>query len=236
MNDAFRRLDAVGVIVPARDEQLLLPVCLGALERAVEELQQARPWMSVRVLVVLDSCTDASAEIVAASRHGGLSVQRRCVGAARADGVAEVRTLLAPVPEDRLWLATTDADSAVPSNWLVHQIELAEAGAEAVLGIVAVDSWDGRAPDVRAAWAAGYVAQDGHHHVHGANLGLRADVYREAGGFSALPLHEDVELIRSLPSGSRVVRTAGAPVRTSARRDTRAAGGFGGFLDELEAG
>ena len=39
------------------------------------------------------------------------------------------------VPEPgSLWLANTDADSVVPWNWLIHQVDLADAGADLVLG------------------------------------------------------------------------------------------------------
>jgi hypothetical protein len=34
----------------------------------------------------------------------------------------------------------------------------------------------------------------GHHHVHGANLGMSASAYGAAGGFPPLRTHEDVAL------------------------------------------
>ena len=51
---------AVGVIVPAHDEQDLLPDCLASLGRAVRALR-ARCGLPVHVLVVADACRDLEA-------------------------------------------------------------------------------------------------------------------------------------------------------------------------------
>jgi hypothetical protein len=84
---------------------------------------------------------------------------------------------------------------------------------------------------VRRAYEAGYRDCDGHRHVHGANLGVSAQAYAQAGGFSALQVHEDVALVDAvLACGAYVVWTAAPRVTTSARRDCRIEGGFGSFL------
>jgi hypothetical protein len=77
---------------------------------------------------------------------------------------------------------------------------------------------------------------DGHRHVHGANLAVRADAYRAAGGFAPLSLGEDRTLVAALEAaGYRVKRTTRNPVTTSARCRSRARGGFGDFLRDLDA-
>ncbi|MBJ7453841.1 MAG: hypothetical protein JHC71_17415, partial [Blastococcus sp.] len=58
--------------------------------------------------------------------------------------------------------------------------------------------------------------------------------YRAAGGFPALPVSEDVALVRALQEcGATILRTPAAPVLTSPRRVARARGGFGDDIDRL---
>jgi hypothetical protein len=71
-------------------------------------------------------------------------------------------------------------------------------------------------------------------HIHGANLGLTARAYRDAGGFPPLDVGEDRALVTALENrGYRVLRTPDAPVRTSARLHGRARGGFAAHLATL---
>src|SRR5690606_39684918 len=51
---------------------------------------------------------------------------------------------------------------------------------------------------VRAAFLAGERYEDGHPHVHGANLGVSAAAYRAVGGFPPLAAHEDQALVAAL--------------------------------------
>ncbi|MFG2833250.1 hypothetical protein ACGFWI_38470 [Streptomyces sp. NPDC048434] len=75
-----------------------------------------------------------------------------------------------------------------------------------------------------------------HPHVHGANLGVAAEVYQEVGGFPALPIGEDHALVSALErNGHRVLRTPHCPVETSSRLRPRAVGGFGAHLAQLAA-
>ena len=52
----------IGVVVPARDEAVLLPACLDGLAAAGEAVAGRA---EVHVLVVLDDCRDDSAAVVA---------------------------------------------------------------------------------------------------------------------------------------------------------------------------
>jgi glycosyltransferase involved in cell wall biosynthesis len=224
-------VQAVGVVVPARDEEELLPHCLDALNVAVA--QARRQGVHTDVLVVLDSCVDGSAAVAAARPWArSLEVAAGSVGRARAAGLAAVVARHWHVPRRRLWLATTDADSRVPPDWLVRQVALADRGADVVLGTVAVDDWSEHPPQVASRWRAGYSHRDGHGHVHGANVGLRADAYLEVGGFATLERDEDVALVAAL-AHRPVVRTGAIPVLTSARRGGRASGGFADHLAGL---
>jgi glycosyltransferase involved in cell wall biosynthesis len=222
-------VDVVGVVVPARDEELLLPACLDALHVAVAVLTD----VAVHVVVVLDSCVDDSAAVVAAypwvhvvETDGGN------VGSARARGVAHLLEQATDTPAERIWLATTDADSQVPPEWLTGQLAFARDGWEVVVGTVAVDDWSGHPPDTAPRWLASYRHVEHHPHVHGANLGCSAAAYLDAGGWSPLASEEDVALLAAL-AHRRVIRTATLPVVTSSRRDPRAIGGFGDTLRDL---
>ncbi len=210
----------IGVVVPAHQEERLLPACLASLAEAARHVREP-----VRVLVVLDACTDGTAAVAAAAGVASLSVRARCVGVARAAGAA---ALLA---QGARWLASTDADTVVDPRWLAHQVA---CGAEAVCGVVEVEDWSPHPDGVRRAFAAAYVDRDGHRHVHGANLGVSAAAYLAVGGWPPLPTGEDRALVESLlATGVGVRWSGGMRVTTSARRDPRAVGGFGDHLRGL---
>jgi len=221
--------DSIGIVVPAHNEQQLLPGCLRSLLAAAAQVP-----VPVRVVVALDRCTDGSAGVVASFADAGVRAvrsQQPGVGSARAVGVTE---LLATGSADRLWLATTDADSEVPPDWLVRQLAHARRGAEAVIGTVRVLDWSDQPAGVPARFAARYRPEFGHRHQHGANLAFTASSYLRAGGFASLDRDEDVDLIGRLEAlGCALVWAADLPVTTSARRDGRAPAGFAGYLAGL---
>ena len=221
-------IDVVGVVIPARNEEQLLPGCLDAIEVAAAAVP-----VPVHVVVALDRCSDDSASIVASYRSIHIvETAAGNVGAARRHGVERVLRLADGTAEDRLWLATTDADSVVPPDWLSGQLSLASCGWEVVVGTVIVDDWSDHPPETGPRWHATYRAVEHHSHVHGANLGCSAAAYLDAGGWSPLETDEDVALLAAL-AHRKVIRTATLPVLTSARRDPRAVGGFGATLREL---
>ncbi|HWG14897.1 MAG TPA: glycosyltransferase [Streptosporangiaceae bacterium] len=237
-------IETVGVVVPAHDEEELLPACLTALAAAAAVATAERPGLRVRIVVAADACTDGT--VAVARRAGALVVPltARNVGMARAAGLDELlRPGRAgwdgPAPEPgRLWLATTDADSMVPAHWLSDQLGYAEAGWDAVVGTVTVADWTGYADSTVQEFARQYGTwQDWHPHVHGANLGFTVAAYRAAGGFPALPTGEDRALIASVQArGFRVLRSAAVSVVTSARVRYRAPAGFGHDLATLNNG
>ena len=226
-------IDAVVVVVPSRDEQQHLEGCCAALLDAVHAAQAAHPALLVHVVVVLDATTDASADVVRRFPFTVVTIDAGSVGVARASGVRWALQELPTVPTELIWVATTDADSRVPPNWLTHQLASAEEYG-AVFGIVEVDDWSERGVGVAGAWRRAYTPRTGHRHVHGANLGVRADHYLAAGGFPPAGLHEDVELANRLQVEVPVLWSSEHAVTTSARRDNRVDGGFALFLDDLD--
>lgn len=210
----------IGVIIPAHNEEVCLAACLHSVQAAA-----AHPLLEaerVEIVVVLDSCDDSSRAIAEGFGVTVLEVQARSVGVARAAGAHAL------IEAGARWLACTDADTTVPSDWLATQLA---HDADAVCGVVEVDDWSLHHEQVRARYEACYTDCDGHSHIHGANLGVTSAAYLRAGGFPALACHEDVHLVRALQAlGARIAWSRSVRVRTSARVDFRAQGGFGSYL------
>ncbi|TWH38822.1 hypothetical protein L597_001200000600 [Micrococcus luteus J28] len=100
---------------------------------------------------------------------------------------------------------------------------------------------DVRQGPLRQAWLRGYRHEEGHAHVHGANLGLPWSLYEAVGGFPPVAEHEDVglaEAVRALAGERdggegrrvRVIATDTTRVLTSSRLEGRTPGGFSGYL------
>jgi glycosyltransferase involved in cell wall biosynthesis len=224
---------AAGVVVPAHDEEALLPACLAALRRTASALH-----VPVQLLVVADRCGDRTAEVARAGGARVISIQARRVGAARAAGMKELLRLTSGTDPSAIWLATTDADTVVPPGWLRRQLEYADAGWDVVLGTVTITDWDGHPAHVPGAFAERYAFGPGPHpHVHGANLGIRASAYLAAGGFRPLRTAEDHALLAAATEAGRAVVQAGdITVETSGRRWGRAPRGFSNLLRTLANG
>jgi glycosyltransferase involved in cell wall biosynthesis len=223
-------IEFVGVVIPAHDEEELLPACLLALAEAVRSLD----GVAVRVIVVADGCRDRTASIAREFGATVVEVAAHNVGEARVAGVREALRLGGDVDPGRVWIATTDADTIVAADWLRRQLLLAGSGWEAVVGTVTVTDWSGRAAQVRHRFEEGYRSWAGTHpHVHGANLGFSGRAYLAVGGFAALRTAEDHALVEAFEAaGRRVLRTNSVTVVTSAR-ESSTPGGFGAFLTSL---
>lgn len=232
----MNRLRSVSVVVPARDEELVLDACLRSVLEARDTLRGGRPELEVRVVVVLDRCVDGSAAVVAGHPSvESVVVAAGCVGVARAVGCERSLDEALGRGGDltRTWLVSTDADTVVPPAWLVTQVRLAEEGRDLVLGTVEPQGVDGH---LLTRWRQRNRLREGHPHVHGANLGVRGSRYVEAGGFPAVDVHEDVLLAEAVKaSGAPWVATDTTRVRTAGRLDGRVDGGFATYLRDLAA-
>lgn len=221
---------AVAVVIPVHNEAELLHDCLAALSAALAHTGRTHPHVRVSAVVVLDACTDASEEIARSFAVQTLRIDARNVGTARRVGVNDALAALGNVPSSAIWICTTDGDSTVPKHWLSHQLELHAAGADVVLGTVRPDFADLTAEHA-AHWVETHPRGRPAGNVHGANLGLRADIYNAVGGFADLDQHEDVELVRAARAlGARVVATDDNEVITSGRFWGRTPGGYAAFV------
>lgn len=228
-------IDEFVVVIPANDEETLLPACLSALDIAIRTARAApRAAARIRVVVVLDDCVDGSG-LIAAEWPGieSLEVGFRNVGAARAAGVEYAIETSTTIDHRRIWIANTDADSRVPADWIVHQLTAARNGIGLIVGNVVPNPRDITAGQL-AEWERRHAAPRQGPHVYGANLGVRADTYIDAGGFANLSTGEDVSLVERLTAiGTAVAVSVDFPVLTSARTAGRAPRGFADYVRDL---
>ncbi|MEZ5409199.1 MAG: glycosyltransferase [Acidimicrobiales bacterium] len=225
------------VAIPAHNEAESIAACLASIDVAAAEV--AAP---IRVVVAADGCSDATVAAaesvpmlncevsVRQGRWGGAGAARRAaVGAGLADlsspGGGEAASI---------WIANTDADTVVTPGWLHVQVRLARHY-QAVAGVVDLDPAR-VAATLAARFSAAYrIDGERHSHVHGANLGVRADAYLRAGGWCAQTLvGEDHGLWnRLIETGAAVLHTSRARVVTSGRTFSRVEGGFATDLRAL---
>ena len=236
-----RSVRTVGVIVPANNEEHFLQRSLAALERALRVV--AHEERRAHVVIVLDSCRDASADIADTWREqiseaSAIDVtlvdfDGENVGAARALGCDVLLDLASMNDLAEVWIATTDADSRVPTNWLRAQLDAFERGADAWAGRVAVTEWPSHRMASAAAWQHAYDAEV--HPIHGASLGVIAVKYVDVGGFPPLQTGEDRGLCAALLAhGARIHYDSSVLVVTSARRHARAPEGFAAALTRFD--
>jgi glycosyltransferase involved in cell wall biosynthesis len=206
----------LAVVIPARNEDLLIESCLRSVRSASRR---------ARIIVVADSCTDRTVELARPFAEV-IEIDVASVGTARAIGVARAIEA-ADVSPDELWVANTDADSTVPENWIAHQLSLT---ADVYVGTVRPNAAD-LSPEEWVAWAATHDEGQAIGHVHGANLGFRAHAYSAVGGFAPVSEHEDNDLVhRLLSAGFEISASDRAEVVTSGRRYGRTPGGYAGYI------
>ena len=230
-----RVIRSVGVIVPAHNEQDLLPACLASLRRAARALR----GMPVHLVVVADACRDRTGQVARRGGRRGRHDQRpRASGAARAAGAREVLRRTRHLDPADVWLATTDADTLVPALLAAPAGTLRRPG----LGRGRRHDRGGRlvrptGRDRDRCSASGTRPEPGRTPTCTApTWASAASAYLAAGGFPGLPTGEDHALVAALTvTGSRVLRTRALPVITSARRESRAPGGFGDYLGQLDS-
>ena len=137
-------IEAIGVVVPAHDEETLLPACLMALRQAAGAVS-----IPVHVVVVADTCTDRTGATARACGAEVISIRARNVGTARAAGMTGLLRLTAGHAPAVTWLATTGADTVAGLVLAPHYSRLSIAGyrdqlEQALAGraeLAFVDSW-----------------------------------------------------------------------------------------------
>lgn len=244
---AWARLDAV-VAIPVNNEAERIGDCLAALA-AQRDLRRSR----FGVVLLLNNCTDATADIALAMQPGLpfplRVVQRRLppslahAGWARRLAMESAAAMLGC----RGVILTTDADGRVDPGWITANLAAIDSGAELVAGYVRADRAEhallpqpviarGRL-EARYDWLLTELAArldpvphdpwPHHRMASGASLAIRLDTYRRIGGLSPLPLGEDRALAAAVAaSGGRIRHSLAARVVVSCRLDGRAEGGM----------
>lgn len=232
----------VSVVVPARNEEDLIGACLRALatQRGVEAEEY-------EVLLVLDDCTDATAEhaLEVAAEYPTLRLYLlegpgEGSGHARHVGMEAAGARLLALGAPRGLIASTDADTVVASDWLSAQLAAVDAGSQAIGGRITLAD-DGSLPRQLADWHAergrirhrklledpDRAGKAEHWQFSGASLALTAAVYKRIGGIDPPTSLEDEHLEKVLLAcGVPVDRLLCVRVTTSARLVGRATRGL----------
>ena len=198
------------------------PLRLPGVGAAGRRPRRAAEGDRVEVVVVADACRDSTAAVAEAVVRGWgevLAVEIGSAGGARAAGVRAYLARHDRPSSRRGWRAPTPTRSS-PTTWIDHQLGLARLGVAGVAGIVAVDSFTDHPAHVPARWAGLYDGplDDPHPHIHGANLGLRADAYLAVGGWAALEQGEDRQLWAALQDAGYPVASPRSLVVTTSGR------------------
>jgi len=234
----------VVVGVPARDEEASVEACLRSVVAAAHHALDTGAVRRVRVAVAAHRSRDATAARAAAYlattdlEHLVLvDEESATVGAVRARLVEAAMAASPRFTPARTWLLSTDADSLVPTDWVVGLLDVAaRTGADLVAGFVALDGW---VADPAALTAYDHLLQagltaEGHDHVWAANLAVAQPTYAAAGGFPSVVHGEERALARRVAqAGGKVVGALHPVVTTSARMPGRAAHGLGDLLRRL---
>jgi peptidoglycan/xylan/chitin deacetylase (PgdA/CDA1 family)/glycosyltransferase involved in cell wall biosynthesis len=203
----------ISVVVPAHNEELLLPRCLDAL------LAQDYPD-PIEIVVVDNASTDGTRR--AACRPGVTVIQEpeRDYCCALIRGFGSVHGEI---------IALTDADTLVPRDWISTLVREYEGCPDlvAVGGNVVFDR-----PNLKGWFLAKLLVPafnwlDRHDprgpHLWGANLSVRREAFEAVGGWNpAFSLQVDSDLSERLREVGRVAVLANLKVRTSTRRWNRA--------------
>ncbi|MBM2831329.1 MAG: glycosyltransferase [Dehalococcoidia bacterium] len=214
---------AISVVVPAYNEEQYISSCLAAIRN-----QDFRG--SYEIIVVDNSSEDRTAEIARSFGARVLTETRRTAAAARRRGFAEARGDI---------IATTDADTLVPTNWLSH----IHRAFQATPGLVAFGGLHNSLNDcpilprlavkygMAPIWTI-YGLFIGHMPLFGVNMAVKREAYLAVGGFNPVVTQgEDADISLRLLEHGLVVLDSHFKVATSGRRFRR--GLFPGVLSYL---
>jgi glycosyltransferase involved in cell wall biosynthesis len=236
------------VAIPVRDEAKRIGGCLAALSR------QSIP--ADHVVLLLNNCTDRSAEIVKQLPQAhqqvhivecSLNRSLASAGVARALAMKHAAALVDASRSEQAVILTTDADAEVPENWMEANLRAIEQGADAVCGMSVIDPLEalliprhlhqddarevayGRLLDEIASIILPVPGDPRPRHTEdsGASIAIRASMLRRVGGMPCLRSAEDRALIQRLRlMDARVRHDPGISVVVSGRVHGRAEGGM----------
>ena len=216
------------VALPVRDEEMSLSATLDALAGQVDLAGRTLDPRSFEILLLLNNCSDGSADVAAAWRRGHPEVRLHCHErelARHEAHIGMVRRLLMDTAwarlgacRERCVILSTDSDSYAAPDWIAQNLRAMERGADAVGGAIRLIRHDYEAlPDaVREAYgndrAYQYLVAEmedlfdpqagdawpRHLEHFGASLGCTPEIYARAGGMPVLAELEDVAFVDRL--------------------------------------
>jgi len=229
------------VVVPARNEQDLIASSLLALaaQTGIEPYEY-------EVLLVLDACTDSTAERAreVADAHPLLRLHfldgpGLGSGYARRAGMDAACERLTGLGRTEGLIASTDADTIVAHDWLSVQLDAAERGARAIGGRIelgpeslpqAVVRWHaerGRSRHQKLLADPDRLGVAEHWQFSGASLALTAETYAKVGGLEPRSTLEDEGLEKILRKERiPIERLLSVRATTSSRLEGRASQGL----------
>lgn len=237
-----RPLDCA-IAVPVRNEAERLPSLLFALARQ----RGASPFA---LCIHFDSCTDDSravVQVLAPTLPYRVIVDQSETATPPNAGRARAAAGVLALSQGPRAILNTDADSEPVPDWVATNVAALEQ-ADLVAGRILLPSAADTPAQVRltayydrlhrhrrrvdpVAWEDGVT----HHWTSASSLAVRVEAYRALNGFASLPRGEDADLAdRAWRAGYRLRRDARVAVRTSARRNGRAEGGFAAMLAAMD--
>jgi hypothetical protein len=246
-------MNAIGSLPDNNFPIVAIPVCNEAhnIQRCLMALNDQSYRGNYAVLLLLNNCTDNTAEIVLACQSSlsfrlniiecTLPFEQANAGCARSLAMNYAAELTDGV------LLTTDADSYVGQNWLAANLDAIAMGADAVAGRAEIDPMDaarlpGRLLDDEARVVLFATLLDRidslldpdradpwprHIQHSGASIAVTGEFYRRAGGVPCIPLGEDRAFFDELRRLDANVRHAPeVAVTVSGRLAGRAQGGM----------
>lgn len=199
----------ISVVIPTHNEERYLGECLEALQR------QTYPQSAFEVIVVDNASTDATPMIAREFRAVVVPEPRISIGRARQRGAEAAQGEI---------IASTDADTVVPPDWLERIALHFERDDE--LGAVFGPFYyhDGTVFERVFLWHFNIRVMAALHTLGrscfcGNNYAVRKEPFWRAGGCNvSLPAGEDVDLSLRLSKVTRIAFDSSLAVRTSARR------------------
>jgi hypothetical protein len=199
------------------------------IRAAVLRADQHYPEVPVVVCFALDRRKDNSAAIIDAAVFPHVRSNALVVGAARAARVTGALDQVCSRADHTTWLANTDADSVVPSDWLIRQIYLANHGADVIVGGVHPNEAE-LDEEPRHACQLTHLDGQAQGHAYFANLRIHAKVYHPRKVSHRSWSMRSRSRTRTAASTSQARSAADIDVSTSGRLGGRTHGGYARHL------
>jgi glycosyltransferase involved in cell wall biosynthesis len=204
----MRKNPKISVVIPAFNEEKFLPKCLESLKN--------QDFKNFEVIVVDNNSTDKTAQITKEFGSILLSEKKQGVAFARQKGFLKARGKI---------IASTDADTILPQNWLSRIFEEFKKDKNLVAFGGSCIFCSG---PLSAKLAARYLLSllllldkkfFGGWSLMGCNFALRKGAFLKIGGFNTnLKLNEDIEISYRLRKIGKVILDPNFKVKTSGRR------------------